>query len=205
MAIETWLPFGFSLPDGAVCRRARHGDVSWQIVDTDGGGRALIVNEDLHERWLKLGLIDGGGFAKFTFGPDAFHAMSSGPSSVIEPVNEGKSPDTRAEAIAFANALKATRDMDSESPLQDALYVEGLGRLLPVFSLTARVDDDLVLGYWLTGGAQVSAKSFRRLNQMMSWLTPNGLKDVVSAAGMAQLAKEAPKSDADEVGAGVEK
>lgn len=205
MAIETWLPFGFALPDGAVCRRARHGDSTWQIVDTDGGGRALIVKDDIHARWIKLGLIDGSSFAKFTFGPDEFHEMSSGPSAVIEPVHEGRSPDTRAEAIAFANALKATRDLDPESPLQDALYVEGLGKLLPVFSLTARADDDLILGYWLTGGAQVSAKSFRRLNQMMSWLTPTGLKDVVSAAGMAQLTKEAPKSDEDEDGAVLEK
>ncbi len=205
MAIETWLPFGYELPDGAVCRRARHGDSFWQIVDTDGGGRALIVKGDIQSRWINLGLIDEGSFAKFTFGPDEFHALSSGPSSVIEPVHEGGSPNTHAQAMAFANALKATRTIDPESPLQDALYVEDLGKLLPMFTLSARVGDDLVLGYWLTGGAQVSAKSSRRINQMMSWLTPNGVKDVVSAAGMAQMTKEPPKSGEADDGADPEK
>ena len=55
----------------------------------------------------------------------------------------------------------------------------------------------MILGYWLTGGAQVSAKSFRRLNQMTNWLGSSGLKDVVSAAGMGQLAKEKPSDSAD--------
>lgn len=198
MAIETWLPFGYELPDGAVCRRARHGDVSWQIVDTDGGGRALIVHEDLHDRWVKAGLVEDGSLAAFTFGPDKFREISSGPSSVIEPVHEGRSPNTHAEAVAFANALKTTRKVDPESPLQDAIYVEDLAKLLPVYSLSPPVTDDLVLGYWLTGGAQVSVKSTRRINQLLSWLKPEGVTDVVSAAGMSQMVKTKSDSHADE-------
>ena len=199
MAIETWLPYGYELPDGAVCRRARHGDATWQIVDTDGGGRALIVKGELFERWLDAGLVDDGFLNKFSFGPDEFHSMSSGPSSVIEPANEGRTPSTHAQAISFANAIRATRKIDSSSSLQDALYVEDLGKLLPVFSLSAPVADDLVLGYWLTGGAQISVKSSRRINQMMSWLTPKGVADVVTAAGIGQMAKS--KSDEDAEGA----
>ena len=85
--------------------------------------------------------------------------------------------------MSFALALKATRDVDAESPLQDALYVEKISRLLPTYSISARTDDDVVLGYWLTGGASVSAKSFRRLKQTMSWLGAGHLRDVVQAAG----------------------
>ncbi len=194
MAIETWLPFGYELPDGAVCRRARHGDALWQIVDTDGGGRALIVQCELFERWHRKGLVDEGSLTLFTFGPDSYYAMSSGPSSIIEPVHEGKSPSTHAQAMAFAAALKSTRTIDADSPLQDALFIEDLGKLLPVYSLSVPVTDDLVLGYWLTGGAQVSVKSSRRINQMLSWLRPDGVTDVVTAAGLGQLAKS--KSDA---------
>ena len=40
-----------------------------------------------------------------------------------------------------------------------------------------------MLGYWLTGGASISATSFRRLRQTMSWLGTSHLKDVVQAAG----------------------
>jgi cell division protease FtsH len=98
-------------------------------------------------------------------------------------VSEGKSPDTKNEALAFALAFKATREIDKETPLQDALYVEKISRLLPTYSISSRTDDDVVLGYWLTGGASVSVKSFRRLRQTLSWLGAGHLKDIVEAAG----------------------
>jgi dephospho-CoA kinase len=195
MAIESWFPVGYSMPDGATCRRAVFGDAQWQIIKTDGAGTILIARSELMDRWRALGLIDVGVFNTFKFGPDTFHEISCGPSEIIAPVDQYNSPDSRDEAIAFAMALKATREIDPESPLQDAIYAECLGRLFPIFSVSPRAEDDMILGYWLTGGAQVSAKSFRRLNQMMSWITPSGLKDVVSAAGMAQLTKSMPRDD----------
>jgi hypothetical protein len=79
--------------------------------------------------------------------------------------------------------MKATRDIDPDSPLQDALYIEKFSRLLPSYGITSRTDDDIVLGYWLTGGARVSVKSFRRLRQMLTWLGANQLRDVVQSAG----------------------
>jgi cell division protease FtsH len=80
-------------------------------------------------------------------------------------------------------ALKATRDIDADSPLQDALYIEKITRLLPTYSISSRTGDDVVLGYWLTGGTSIPATSFRRLRQTMSWLGASHLKDVVQAAG----------------------
>jgi SpoVK/Ycf46/Vps4 family AAA+-type ATPase len=102
---------------------------------------------------------------------------------VLCPASEGKSPNTKSEALAFAIALKATRSIDKESPLQDALYVEKVSRLLPTYSISSRTEDDVVLGYWLTGGASVSVKSFRRLCQMLSWMGASNLKEVVETAG----------------------
>jgi hypothetical protein len=85
--------------------------------------------------------------------------------------------------LAFALAFKATRAFDKDSPLQDALYVEKFSRLLPTYSISSRTGDDIVLGYWLTGGASVSVSSFRRLRQIMSWMSAPDLKKVVEAAG----------------------
>jgi cell division protease FtsH len=197
MALESWLPIGFILPDGGTCRRPRHGAADWQIIDTGGDGTALVVAKSLHDQWLSSGLVDTSSFNHFTFGFDELFEFSCGPSEWIAPVNSSNSPNTRNEAIGFATALKATREIDTDSPLQDGIYVERLGRILPTYSLSARAADDVILGYWLTGGAQVSAKSFRRLNQMTNWLGSSGLRDVVSAAGMGQLAKEMPADSAD--------
>ena len=184
MAIEGWLPIGFVLPDGAKTRAALYEGGNWQISETFAGGRALIVREELASRWFEAGLLDDGQMSDFTFGNNKFRSMSCGESQVLSPVSEGASPNTKAEALSFALTLKATRAIDAESPLQDALYVEKFSRLLPTYSISARTEDDVVLGYWLTGGAPISAKSFRRLRQTLSWLGAGHLKDVVQAAGI---------------------
>ncbi len=183
MALDAWLPIGFKLPDGAKARVALYEGADWQVYETQGGGRALVVHDELGARWQEAGLIDTGTLDAFQFGAHQLRAISCSPSQILLPISEAKSPDNKAEALSFALALKATRDIDSESALQDALYVEKITRLLPTYSISARAGDDVVLGYWLTGGVSIPATSFRRLRQTMSWLGANHLKDVVQAAG----------------------
>lgn len=183
MAIDSWLPIGFKLPDGAKTRVALFEGVNWQILETQGGGRALVALDELAKRWVENKIAEEGQFQGFDYGDRRLQSISCGETQVICPVTEGKSPDTKAEALSFALAFKATRNIDDSSPLQDALYVEKISRLLPTYSISSRTDDDVVLGYWLTGGAPVSAKAFRRLRQTMSWLGASHLKDVVQAAG----------------------
>lgn len=183
MALDAWLPIGFKLPDGAKARVALYEGADWQVYETQGGGRALVVHDELGARWQEAGLIDTGTLDAFQFGAHQLRAISCSPSQILLPISEAKSPDNKAEALSFALALKATRDIDSESALQDALYVEKITRLLPTYSISARARDDVVLGYWLTGGVSIPATSFRRLRQTMSWLGANHLKDVVQAAG----------------------
>jgi cell division protease FtsH len=183
MALNAWLPVGFKLPDGAKARMALFEGSNWQVLETDGNGRALLVRDELAERWLGAGLIEKGPFSLFDYGDRCLWAISCGASQALCPIADGKSPNTKAEALSFALALSATRSIDPESPLQDALYVERISRLLPTYSITSKTDDDVVLGYWLTGGASISAKSFRRLRQTMSWLGAGHLRDIVVAAG----------------------
>ncbi len=184
MVLEAWLPIGFQLPDGSKTRVALFESVHWQILETLGGGRALVSRDELISRWTDAGLVEPGLFGSFTFGDQSLWAICCGPSQVLCPVADGRSPNTKAEALSFALALKATRDIDTETPFQDALYVEKISRILPTYSISSRTDDDVVLGYWLTGGANVSAKSFRRLRQTMSWLGAGHLKEVVQASGI---------------------
>lgn len=192
MALDVWLPIGFKLPDGAKTRVALFEGADWQILETQGGGRALVVHDTLARHWLDAGLIDGGTFSTFQFGDLQLRSISCGPSQTLCPVSEAKSPDNKAEALAFALALKATREIDADSALQDALYIEKITRLLPTYSISSRTEDDVVLGYWLTGGARIPATSFRRLRQTMSWLGASHLKDVVQAAGF-EVAEVIPR------------
>ena len=183
MALDAWLPIGFKLPDGAKVRAVLFEGSDWQIYETMGGGRALVARDALVQHWLESGLVDEGTLDASRFGDRQLRSISSAPSQMLCPVNEGKSPDNKSEALSFALALKATRDIDVESPLQDALYIEKITRLLPTYSISSRAGDDVVLGHWLTGGTNIPATSFRRLRQSMSWLGAGHLKDVVKAAG----------------------
>ncbi|MBK7135424.1 MAG: ATP-binding protein [Rhodocyclales bacterium] len=211
MSLESWLPIGYELPDGACCGRPLHGGTDWQIVETRGEGSALLVKEDLVRKWVESGLIEDGAFWVCAFGSEKFREISSGRSQIIAPLAECRSPESKSEALAFAMALRATRDIDAGSPLQDAIYVEKYGRLLPSYGITSRTDDDVVLGYWLTGGARVSVKSFRRLRQMLTWMDANQLRDVVEAAGFevtelipSDIGKTRPTLSENSIGISVE-
>jgi dephospho-CoA kinase len=191
MSLNAWFPVGCKLPDGAKTRMAVSEGTNWQILEAQGNGRVLVAQDELARRWIASGLVEVGLFSSFDFGSQHFWAISCGSSQVLCPVTEGRSPDSKVEALSFALALKATRDIDPESALQDSLYVEKISRLLPTYSISSKTEDDVVLGYWLSGGACVSAKSIRRLRQAMSWLGTVHLVDVVRSAGF-EIEEETP-------------
>jgi len=183
MVLDAWLPIGHKLPNGSTSRLALFEGPGWQILETQGNGRALLARDELVSRWVQSGLLDHGALTEFVLGKLHYWSISCGTSQVLSPVSSGKSPNTKSEALAFALAFKATRSVDKESPLQDSLYVEKISRLLPTYSISSRTDDDIILGYWLTGGASVSVKSFRRLLQTLSWLDAVHLKEIIEVAG----------------------
>jgi cell division protease FtsH len=182
VALESWFPIGYILPDGASCGRPLHAAANWQIVGTRGGGNALIAREDLFARWLSSGLIERGDLYRFTFGEETYHEVSSGPSQLLAPLSDCRSPNNKNEALAFATALRETRSLDPDGALHDAIYVERFSRLLPTYRTTSPIEDDVVLGAWLTGGAKISVKSFRRLHQMLTWMGAGHLREVIAAA-----------------------
>jgi cell division protease FtsH len=184
MVLDTWLPVGFALPDGSRSRVALHEGAGWQILETQGGGRALIAQDALAQRWIEAGLLEDGALTPFGFGAQRLRCITSGPEQTLAPVGSGSPPASKNEALSFALSLEATREIDPDTPLHDSIYVERFSRLLPTYSISSRVEDDVVLGLWLTGGVGVSASSFRRLHQVLSWWDPKSLRDVVEVAGI---------------------
>jgi cell division protease FtsH len=185
MALDAWLPVGFALPDGARTRLPISEDIDWQIFETEAAGRALIVRAQLASRWSDAGLINWGDWQTFPFGADSFLAITCQTNQFLAPVNHCRSPNNKVEALAFALSLRATRRIDSTSSLRDALYVERISRLLPIYRTTEPVSDDVVLGTWLTGGVPIPAHSFQRLNAFLSWLGRSNLQEVLRASGVS--------------------
>lgn len=185
MATENWLPIGFELPDGAHCGKATRGGADWQIVETADGGSALLARAELAARWTDSGLVEERELLPFAFGAAALVEVSCGPGKMLAQALDCRSPQAESEALAFAMAFRATRAIDALSSLRDAIYVEKLSRLLPTYSATDTMDDGVVVGAWLTGGARVSAESFRQLRGMLTWMSPEQLRGVVTTAGFA--------------------
>ena len=113
---------------------------------------------------------------------------------------DGKSPESKVDALAFALALKESRKLSNDVSFHDGVYVEQYSRLLPSWSLTPNVDDEVVLGTWLSGGVVISTEFFRRLSNLTGWMPAGDLAEIVKAAGFnipasaAMLAKSKPRS-----------
>lgn len=188
MPMDAWLPVGYRLPDGSAPKNVLFEGSGWQVLADQRGGCILVCSAELHARWVQSSLVAEGQFVEFDFGVQRYFSLSSHAGYVLAPVAEGTSPSSRDEALAFARAFKATRTIDRHSPLQNALYVERISRLLPTYVISAPVADDIVLGYWLTGGAHVSVAATRRLQHTLSWLPADQLTLILQAAGFGAAA-----------------
>lgn len=183
MALDSWMPVGFSTPGGEKVRLALQEGLDWQIYESQAGNRILVAKESIASRWHEAGLIESGQFKKFEYGGDTFYEFSSPKEYALSHLAESESPQNKNEALSFASALKGTRDLELVCSLHDSIYVERLSRLLPTFTLSPAVPDAVVFGTWLTGGVPVSVESFRRLRMLMGWLGASNLQDVIVSGG----------------------
>jgi hypothetical protein len=194
MTLDAWLPAGFALPDGMLARRPLEEGDGWQIWEVDGDGRALVVQPSLANRWVSDGLLEqGGALREFNFGNQVLHCLASGPGHQLTSLEHGISPQNKSEAIAFAVALRESRQACATASFHDAIYVERLSRLLPTYTLSPPVTDDLLLGTWLTGGVPVSTNTMRRLGPLVGWLGAHNLRQVIDAAGLP-IPKQSPQA-----------
>lgn len=192
MVTDPWLPVGMKLPGGATCRATLYERGDWQVIETATRGRALVAAEALAVRWIEAGLVNEGALEALSFGNRQFRIIVTEERHALVPLEVATSPSSQSEALAFAVALRETRRIDASVPLHDGIYVERISRILPTWSPSEPVPDEVLLGRWLSGGVRISAKAFRRLSSLLSWLPPGELLAVVEAGGITVPAAEAP-------------
>jgi hypothetical protein len=181
---DPWFPIDFALTDGARLGRCIHAGKDWQIYPTGRDTRVLIAEKQLRDRWVGSRLIGASGLTEFAFGKAEYAWLPSGAGQRLEPVWDCPSPNTKADALAFAVALKETRKLDPVGALHDAIYVERLSRLFPTWSVSEYANDGEVLGRWLTGGVSVPVRAFRRLSSLLGWLSTKDVTAIVDASGV---------------------
>lgn len=182
--MEQWLPIGLDLPLGYKAKKVLQSGNSWQIIQASEAGKALIVKESLLDKWINDGLIDENFFSKFIYGEEVFYCLYVPNKYQLTTLDKAKSPNSKNDAISFSHCLKKTRDRNINIALHDAIFVESITRLLPTYSISTPVGDDVLLGYWLTGGIPISVNSSRRLKQIVSWLDPKYLDEIINVSGI---------------------
>ena len=197
MAKNPWLPVDFTLSEGSTVKDVLFEGHEWQIMSLSEGNTSLLVTKGLLEKWFASELVSEGIFEEFNFGQRKLAFASSRQSQTLRPVTAASVIRSKPVALSFAIALSETRRFEKNSGLQDAIYFERISRLLPTYSISARVPDEIILGYWLTGGMSISATSIRRLDQSMAWMSLTEIGDVVRVAGFhpSEIARNEEKRE----------
>jgi len=193
MAIDPWLPRGFSPQPNTVLHRCVLAEDRWQIYDTPNNGWMLVALSDLADEWLKDGLLAASELESFAYGHRHFALVLGGRGYRLEAVDDAKTPDDFTDCQAFVSAVAETRKLLPDAAFHDAIYVERLSRLLPCYSPAPRVDDAALVGYWITGGVNVSIASTRRMRSLAPWLKAQQLNELCAALNLAQAEPAAPE------------
>lgn len=187
MPLDAWFPIGYHLPNDLSIRQIVDTGNEWQLYELLTGGRALICKSSLAEQWLQSELLEDGTLTTFKYGEQTFYFLYSYRNHMLSRLSKCPSPGSKSEAIAFASAFCETRKRDNASSLQEAIYIEKYSRLLPTYESSSHVNDDILLGSFLTGGVPISIHSFRRLSKLITWMGSSNLKEVIVAAGFELL------------------
>ncbi len=184
MTRDVWLPRGHRLKSGSRITTLRCCGRDWQIFDSDGPQRILLVRPELAEKWIACGLLTEAHFTSEAFGKERFMSLESDKDNELCSLEEAQGPRNLSDALAFALALKESRRCAEKLFFHDAIYVEQYSRLLPTWTECPPEDDETVLGTWLTGGVRLSATTFRRMAKLTGWLEEEDLKLIAAAAGL---------------------
>lgn len=185
--MDPWLPKDYKIADNVTIKNLVFANDAWQIYKTTDKQNLLVARQPLVNKWVDQGLLNTEAFFQCDFGGNKFSCLTSPDRFLLAPVDYKYFDVTKVSALAFANSLKQTRNIIKDVPLDNAIYVEQLARLLPVAELSGTpTDDSLLLGTWLTGGVAVPTTSLRRLKSLTLNFSTEDLEDIIDAAGIGQ-------------------
>lgn len=186
MSIEPWLPRGYSPKAGTVLQRCLFAEDCWQIYDTSNNGRVLIAETSLADQWQADGLLANGELDHFAFGSQNYVLVRGGRHYRLEPIGDAETPDDFTDCQAFVAAVAETRKIIPDAGFHDAIFVERLSRVLPCYTPAPKTDDATLVGYWITGGVNVSILSTRRMRSLAPWLKARQLNQLAVALNLAE-------------------
>jgi Cdc6-like AAA superfamily ATPase len=184
MAKDLWLPNGLKLDDGTTVSKLLYSGEEWQIFSTSESDNMLLATGNLAAKWCEDGFLKHELLKEVKFGNCSYQALFTHSKYTLAPLADMSPPKNKVDGLALAFALKASRDISETASFHDAIYVERYSILLPTWTLSPKADDATIFGSWLTGGVNVSAKSFRRLVSLTGRIPKEDLVELITAAGL---------------------
>lgn len=184
MKRKAWLPTNFQLPANVTAGAVILSGEDYQIINAKGAAkRALLVSPELADHWDRLGLTNLGLFEEVRFGEKTFKMLTSDERMLL-PAADCSKPRDINEIIAFAAALRRTRDLGFRGSLAAGIYIERLALLLPLWDGEEDLPDDILIGRYLTGGIHISIHAERRILTLIPWLSIKDLTEIRRQAGL---------------------
>ena len=164
--MNLWFPIGYKITNEYKYKKPKYESESWQIIEYDNYS-FLIVKKELFSKWKKDDLFEDYMYSEFFYIDEFYYFIESDNENLLIPVEKTLSFTDDNDAISFSLALNKTREkIGKDISLHDGIFLEKYSLILPVYSLLEIVNDDYVLGNWITGGVNVSVNSTRRILQL---------------------------------------
>ena len=193
--MEQWLPRGTSVTKEKRIKKMITASKDWQIYSTNQDSYVLAATRSIYKEWIyNYSLPEG-----ICIDYNNYKVFCSTGNYLISSLDKGPYPNdsvqVEAFSIAFNTALKLFPDMD----LQDAVYIEEYSLILPGAQSCELTKKECVYGKWLTGGVNISANSFKRIVQFMSWMPVAALNKSFELAGFEISETEDEETEKNEV------
>lgn len=180
--MRQWLPRGMAVRAEKRIKKMLSSGEGWQIYSTNQDSYVLAATPSLYEKWISDYLLPKGIFEHFSENAKCWLYCSTG-EYIVSSLEQGPFPSNNGQIEAFSIAFNTTLKLYPQADLHDAVYIEEYSLVLPGSESINAIKNDSVYGKWLTGGVNISASSFKRVSQLMSWISPEQLSKSFELAG----------------------
>lgn len=180
--MEQWLPRGTTVITEKRIKKMISSGKDWQIYSTNQDTYVLVATTHLYEKWSADYLLPKGIFDRLTDKSELWIYCSSG-HCIVSSLEQGPYPNNIGQIEAFSIAFNTMLKLYPQANLNDSVYIEEYSLILPCDEKISPAQNDNVYGKWLTGGVNISAKSFKRVSQLMSWISREQLSKSFKLAG----------------------
>lgn len=180
--MEQWLSRGTTVKAEKRIKKMISCSKDWQIYSTNQDTYVLAATTPLYEKWGAGYTLPKGIFDRLSDKSDLWIYCSSG-HYIVSSLEQGPYPKNDSQIEAFSIAFNTILKLHPQADLHDAVYIEEYSLILPGDERISPVQNDIVYGKWLTAGVNISAKSFKRVSQLMSWISREQLSKSFELAG----------------------